>query len=751
LLRQAVETAQRKNLPLAVIPFANEKIFYARQGFIEIEKTKAGPTIMALTTDKLAGWLKKHPVRKAQDDKEGHWVTIGGRPVFISGPRQAGPAKPKAAPVPPSPAWISPAPSRFITARNKSKLAAFMSPLMADDLKDSRIYMNEEGNVGVAVSSQGDITNVFNAGGPPNAGVHAVLKGLDEGGYTLDCYDGHLPDYYTQFGFVETGRMKFNREYAPKNWDYARFKEPDVVFMTWNGYGKDGREGVLSRFGPNPRGRIKNVKSTRYYQGDQWDQAKEDSRRASPYRPLGKSLWLHDRRGQEFGHCTGRSGGRSVELRRAGEIQSPLPGMTLPLFRRLGEIEKFFCATGEGGGIDPSCAGGGSRHVGHGPPDRSRALATEARYLPKSGFLRIAVRMPGGKIAVARANEKSHENISNRLKLSPEQIKGSTWGWVNTRGTFYNTDWVRELAGETWNKPEIKIPRMIPRSEILAGSKSRLIGKSFPDHAGRPGQVGGSLPRGESPGKDTFERTRDTAARTRLGGTITNSQRFGDTASNPSIITIENPDGTEERVFFKAENDAYYRSYCPPGEQTNREVAAYEVAKVMGLSNMQLGKTHLEVPVVIEREGPDNMGGIGRGAAIATADSGLKDAAYFSRSVERLSKEAIAECGAFDYMIGNVDRHQGNWRQNDDGTRVALIDHGLSFPDTPINVFSGFWSGVNPSAKLLGKHWSASYWDRIENAIRNAGLGDSVVTGVKDRFFRIVELKNQGGNLEDLA
>jgi hypothetical protein len=39
---------------------------------------------------------------------------------------------------------------------------------------------------------------------------------------------------YRQFGFQETGRMKFNPEFA-HNWDASK-GAPDVVFMAWKGY-----------------------------------------------------------------------------------------------------------------------------------------------------------------------------------------------------------------------------------------------------------------------------------------------------------------------------------------------------------------------------------------------------------------------------------------------------------------------------------------------------------------------------------
>jgi hypothetical protein len=36
----------------------------------------------------------------------------------------------------------------------------------------------------------------------------------------------------------------------------------------------------------------------------------------------------------------------------------------------------------------------------------------------------------------------------------------------------------------------------------------------------------------------------------------------------------------------------------------------------------------------------------------------------------------------FDYVIGNQDRHQGNWMVGEGDGRIKLIDHGLAFGET---------------------------------------------------------------------
>ena len=179
-----------------------------------------------------------------------------------------------------SPDWQRGAtPSEFIKARNLTTRPGFLSPLVPEDISNHKLFLSADGTVGVAVSPEGDIQNVFNNGGPKGAGTEALLTAMRNGGKTLDCYDGHLPEFYTQFGFVETGRMKFNPEYAPEGWDFERYDNPDVVFM---GLKKTGETDDQIRDRAADKAKWKTRKITRkLYEGDEWDSAKDDSRRKS--------------------------------------------------------------------------------------------------------------------------------------------------------------------------------------------------------------------------------------------------------------------------------------------------------------------------------------------------------------------------------------------------------------------------------------------------------------------------------------
>jgi 8-oxo-dGTP pyrophosphatase MutT (NUDIX family) len=166
--------------------------------------------------------------------------------------------------------------SEFIEARNKSTRSQYMSPLKPEDLAGYKLFTNADRTVGAAVDPKGDIQNVFNNGGPKGAAAQAMVEAIKQGGKTLDAYDTFLPKYYRQFGFEETGRMKFNPEFA-HDWDPAN-GTPDVVFMQWKGYGDDTEESVMAR-AKNRKGWLPNVKAANYE--DDYDAAKERSRQGA--------------------------------------------------------------------------------------------------------------------------------------------------------------------------------------------------------------------------------------------------------------------------------------------------------------------------------------------------------------------------------------------------------------------------------------------------------------------------------------
>jgi len=127
----------------------------------------------------------------------------------------------------------------------------------AEELQNHEIFTSPDGQAGVSISPEGDIQNLFSNRGTKGDAPILIRRAIQEGGRTLDCYDGFLHDLYGALGFRVTGRIAFNREYADERWNYERFGEKDVLHM---------------HFDPNDED------DDTYYDGTEWDDLKEQSR-----------------------------------------------------------------------------------------------------------------------------------------------------------------------------------------------------------------------------------------------------------------------------------------------------------------------------------------------------------------------------------------------------------------------------------------------------------------------------------------
>lgn len=102
-----------------------------------------------------------------------------------------------------------------------------------------RLYMNPERTTGYGLHpASGDIRNLFNFG-QKGAGSNALADAISRGGNILDAFDTRLTNIYRDMGFGETGRMPWNDQYRPANWNEAQYGRPDVVNMEFQGASRD--------------------------------------------------------------------------------------------------------------------------------------------------------------------------------------------------------------------------------------------------------------------------------------------------------------------------------------------------------------------------------------------------------------------------------------------------------------------------------------------------------------------------------
>lgn len=136
-------------------------------------------------------------------------------------------------------------------AKQGNKHGAYVAQHTVEEYGDMLLLTGDNGNVGVAVTPDGDIVSVFK--NPESSAKGAVssilLTAIENGGIKLDNFDGWLSRMYAGHGFIPVSRCAFNREFAPSDWDYAKFKEPDIIFWMHNG---ESAETVASKIGNYP-------------------------------------------------------------------------------------------------------------------------------------------------------------------------------------------------------------------------------------------------------------------------------------------------------------------------------------------------------------------------------------------------------------------------------------------------------------------------------------------------------------------
>ena len=88
----------------------------------------------------------------------------------------------------------------------------------------------------IMVAANGDIKGLFKNPETKTRGVGAKLvqQAVNNGGRTLDNFDGFLTKIYKEAGFRVTGRIPFDEQYKPDGWIKELHGTPDVVSMIYD-------------------------------------------------------------------------------------------------------------------------------------------------------------------------------------------------------------------------------------------------------------------------------------------------------------------------------------------------------------------------------------------------------------------------------------------------------------------------------------------------------------------------------------
>lgn len=88
-----------------------------------------------------------------------------------------------------------------------------------DDYSGMKCFLTSDGKSGIAVTKDGDIISVFSSVSGDKRLEKLIPIAIENGGIKCDCYGGGLQDIYARYGAKATGKIPFNKEYAPNDWD----------------------------------------------------------------------------------------------------------------------------------------------------------------------------------------------------------------------------------------------------------------------------------------------------------------------------------------------------------------------------------------------------------------------------------------------------------------------------------------------------------------------------------------------------
>jgi hypothetical protein len=134
------------------------------------------------------------------------------------------------------------------------------------------VFLSRDKKSGYCIDPEGDLQNVFSLN---HHGSYAVKDAVKNGATTLDCFEGKLPGFYSQFGFAEyrrednwtlggpkvifmkRGTEKKGQEQPKETWDELTRRKRRETVDAWLKAGhtyKEMEDAILDMMGPLPPG-----------------------------------------------------------------------------------------------------------------------------------------------------------------------------------------------------------------------------------------------------------------------------------------------------------------------------------------------------------------------------------------------------------------------------------------------------------------------------------------------------------------
>lgn len=268
----------------------------------------------------------------------------------------------------------------------------------------------------------------------------------------------------------------------------------------------------------------------------------------------------------------------------------------------------------------------------------------------------------------------------------------------------------------------------------------------------------------QQPGPSPADTPLAVTARSLAASPTTSSKPLRGGANGSYKVNIDGMDA----VWKPADEERYLRHNIDVGTYYRREAAAYSIASAVDIGHL--------VPVTVERQEGNRVGSVqqwveGTVAFKYLIDEGAYEDVFSDSNVreDRIGSEfrRIVDAGeespiyngeddlklaaAFDYLIGNSDRHAGNWML-DNGGKLRLIDHGLAFPqgsDVYEIMSHLFYRCIDDKHQIPD---AVASWDeqRIKDELAAHNIEPSAIEGVLSRLGHLKNLAATGGLFEKL-
>lgn len=180
-----------------------------------------------------------------------------------------------------------------------------------------------------------------------------------------------------------------------------------------------------------------------------------------------------------------------------------------------------------------------------------------------------------------------------------------------------------------------------------------------------------------------------------------------------------------KRAIFKPSDGEEWDLHpnVPRGSYYRRETAASDVARVLGMDDV--------VPRTVTREIGGKTGSVQEMVANAVP-------ARILPISQRMGNDdkALNQAVAFDYLMGQADRHPGNWMLQQG--KLKLIDNGLSLPllESPGDLVNQIPLQHVVQRNMLVpdlEHWQGK-WGALEEAMKGNGIGSVAIGHAKKRY-----------------